>query len=108
MPGLKHFFFIIYFCYYYLPFLRFLAISQSTYLIMIFVVARNRAERGGKLTERWSSLAYIIRKKMYETRSRVLTKWHEPESQDREASRRGLLCPTDKKKGISFGTWECF
>ena len=62
--------------------------------------ARNRAEKGGKLTERWSSLAYI-RRNMYEIRSRNLTKWHETETQDREATRRGYYVPRTKE-GISM------
>ena len=41
--------------------------------------ARNRAERGGKLTERWSSLAYIKRN-VYDIRLRDLIKWHELET----------------------------
>ena len=50
--------------------------------------AWNRAEKGGRLTERWSSLAYIKRN-MYEIWARNLTKWHETETQNREATRRG-------------------
>ena len=37
---------------------------------------QNRAEKGGKLTERWSLLAYI-KKNMYEIRTRNMTRWHE-------------------------------
>ncbi len=58
--------------------------------------ARNRAEKGGKLTERWSSLAYI-RRNMYEIRARNITKWHETETQDREATRRGYYVPRIKE-----------
>lgn len=54
--------------------------------------ARNRAEKGGKLTKRWSSLAYIKRN-FYEIRSRNLVKWHEKETHDREASRHGYYIP---------------
>lgn len=64
------------------------------------LLARNKAEKGGKLTERWSSLAYI-RINVYETRLRDLTKWHETETQDREASRRGYYVPRTKE-GISW------
>ena len=56
------------------------------------LTARNRAERGGKLTERWSSLAYVKRN-ISEIRSRDLIKWHETEIQNREASRRGFYIP---------------
>ena len=62
--------------------------------------ARNRAEKGGKLTERWSSLAYI-RRNMYEIRSRNLTKWHETGTQEREATRRGYYVPRTKE-GLSL------
>lgn len=62
--------------------------------------ARNRAEKGGKLTERWSSLAYIKRN-VYEIRSRDLMKWHETETQNREANRRGFYIPRTTK-GISL------
>ncbi len=51
--------------------------------------ARNRAERGGKLTDRWSSLAYIKRN-AYDIRLRDLIKWHKLETQNREASCRGF------------------
>ncbi len=62
--------------------------------------ARTRAEKGGKLTERWSSLAYI-RRNADEIRSRNLIKWHETETQGREASRRGYNVPRTKE-GISL------
>ena len=62
--------------------------------------AKSRAEKGGKLTERWSSLAYI-RKNVTETRTRDLTKWHEMETQDREASRCGYYV-LRTKGGISL------
>ena len=38
---------------------------------------------------------------MYEIRSRNLTKWHETETQDREATRRGYYVPRTKE-GISM------
>lgn len=62
--------------------------------------ARNRAEKSGKLTERWSSLAYI-RRNITEMKMRYLTKWHERETQDREASRCGYYV-TQTKRGISL------
>ncbi len=52
------------------------------------ISARNRAEKGEKLAERWSSFAYL-RRNITEIRIRDLTTWHEIESRDREASRRG-------------------
>ncbi len=52
--------------------------------------ARRRAEKGGKLTERWSSLAYIKRN-MYEIRSKNLSRWYETETRNREATRRGYI-----------------
>ena len=61
--------------------------------------ARNRAERGGKLTERWSSLAYIKRN-VCEIRSRELVRWHETETQERKISRCGLYIPRTTE-GIS-------
>ena len=54
--------------------------------------ARNRAEKGGKLTECWSSLAYIKRN-VCEMRLRELVRWHETVTQEREASRCGLYIP---------------
>ena len=54
--------------------------------------AKNRAYRGGKPAERWSSLTHI-RKKMVESRLSELAKWHEREISEREASRRGFYFP---------------
>ena len=51
--------------------------------------APNRAKKGGKLTERWSSLAYIKRN-VCDIRLRDLTKWHESETHNREASHCGF------------------
>ena len=64
------------------------------------VAAKNRAEKGGKLTERWSSLAYV-RKNVDEIRSRAIVNWHETEIRRREISRRGYYIPRTKK-GISL------
>ncbi len=52
------------------------------------VVARKRAEKGGKLIERWSLLAYI-RKNVDEICSRAVAQWHETEVRERETSRCG-------------------
>lgn len=60
--------------------------------------ARRRAEKGGKLVERWSSLAYV-RKNVDKIRSRAVAHWHETEISEREASRRGFYIP--RTKGIS-------
>lgn len=59
------------------------------------LATRNRAERGGKQVERWSSLAYI-KKNMAQARSGELTKWHEMKMQEREVSRRGFYVPWTK------------
>ena len=63
------------------------------------IVARNRAGKGEKLTERWSSLAYV-RKNVDEIRSRAIAQWHETEIRERETSRRGYYIPRTKE-GIS-------
>ena len=60
------------------------------------IVARNRAEKGGKLIERWSSLAYI-RKNVDEIRSKAVAQWHETEIHKREISRRGYYIPRTKE-----------
>ena len=64
------------------------------------LAARDRAERGGKLTERWSSLAYI-KKNVYDIRLQELIKWHELETQNREASPRGFYV-LRRTEGISI------
>ena len=64
------------------------------------LVAKIRAEKGGRLTERWSSLAYI-RKNMDEMRSRAVAQWHETEIREREISRRGYYI-SRTKEGISL------
>ena len=64
------------------------------------LAAKNRAEKGGRLTERWSSLAYI-RKNVEEVRSRAVARWHETEIRKREISRRGYYIPRTKE-GISL------
>ena len=64
------------------------------------LAAKNRAEKGGRLTERWSSLAYI-RRNVTEMRSKDTAKWHETETQNRETSRRGYYIPRTKE-GISL------
>ena len=60
------------------------------------LAARNRAEKGGKQAERWSSLAYV-KENLAQARSRKLTKWHETKIQEREVSRRGFY----------IDTWNC-
>lgn len=52
------------------------------------LAAKNRAENGGRLTERWSSMAYI-RENVDEMRSRAVAQWHETDICEREISRRG-------------------
>ena len=61
--------------------------------------ARNRAKRGGNLTDRWSSLAYIKRN-VCPIRARELVKWHEIETQERKASCCGFYIPRTTE-GIS-------
>ena len=56
------------------------------------LAARNRAEKGGRQAEPWSSLAYI-KKNLAQTRSTELTKWHEMKMQESEVSRRGFYIP---------------
>lgn len=51
--------------------------------------AENRARRGGKPAEQWSSLMHI-RKRMVESRFSELAKWNETKRGEREASRRGF------------------
>ncbi len=61
--------------------------------------ARNRAEKSGRLTERWSSLVYV-RSKVSEMRSNDVTKWRNTETEDRKTSRCGYNVP-ETKGGIS-------
>ena len=64
------------------------------------LAAKNRAAKGGRSTERWSSLAYIKRN-VTEMRSKGIARWHKTETQDRESSRRGYHIPRTKE-GISL------
>lgn len=64
------------------------------------LAAKNRAEKGGGLTERWSSLAYV-RRNVTEMRSKGIARWHETGTRDREASRRVYYIPRTKE-GISL------
>ena len=59
------------------------------------LAARNKAEKGGKQAERWSSLAYI-KKNLAKVRITEITKWHEKKIQEREVSRRGFYVPWTK------------
>ena len=59
------------------------------------LIARNRAERRGRLIERWSSLSYI-RKNITEKQIRDITSWYETETQNREANRSGHYIPRTK------------
>ena len=56
------------------------------------LTAKARAERGGRLLERWSSLAYI-KKSLIDIRHKETIKWHETKIQEREASRCGYYIP---------------
>lgn len=51
--------------------------------------ARKKAEKGGRPLEQWSSLTYI-KKRLTESHSQELAKWHETKTQKRETSRRGF------------------
>ena len=59
------------------------------------LAAKNRAQRGGKQVERWSSLAYI-KKNLTEIRAKELIEWHQTQTQERETSRRGFYVPWTK------------
>lgn len=50
---------------------------------------KDRAYRGGKPIEQWSSLTYI-REKLIESRFSELTRWKETNRDEREANRRGF------------------
>jgi len=59
------------------------------------LAAKNRAEKGGKQNEKWSSLAYI-KKNLRNIHSKGLASWHEKKTQEREASRHGYYIPWTK------------
>lgn len=61
------------------------------------MTAKNRAEKGGKQAERWSSLAYI-KENLAQTRYKELAKWHEMKTQEREISRQGFYIPWTETK----------
>ncbi len=61
--------------------------------------AKDKARRGGKPEEQWSSLTHVKRK-LVESQAQELTRWHETKSQEREISRRGFYIPR-LEKGIS-------
>ena len=54
--------------------------------------AKNRACRGGKPEEQWSSLTHV-KQKLIESQAQELTRWHETKRQEREISRRGFYIP---------------
>ena len=59
------------------------------------LAAKTRAQRGGRQAERWSSLAYI-KKNLSGIRAKELGKWHQTQTEKREASRRGFYVPWTK------------
>lgn len=59
--------------------------------------ARDKSRRGGIPVEQWSSLTYI-KKKLIESHSPELTRWHEAKIQERETSRRGFYIPRVEKR----------
>lgn len=61
------------------------------------LTANNRAEKGGKQAERWSSLAYI-KENLAQARRKELAKWHEVKTQEREISRQGFYIPWTETK----------
>ena len=56
------------------------------------LTAKTRAERGGRLLERCSSLPHI-KKSLTDIRHKETIKWHETKMQEREASRCGYYIP---------------
>ena len=61
--------------------------------------AKDKAQRGEKPVEQWSSLTHIERK-LIESHSQELTRWHEVKIQEKETSRRGFYNPR-VEKGMS-------
>ncbi len=61
------------------------------------LTAKNRAEKGGKQAERWSSLAYI-KENLAQARRKEHAKWHEVKTQEREVSRQGFYIPWTETK----------
>ena len=59
--------------------------------------AKDKAGKGGKPLEQWSSLSHI-KKKLNESKSQELARWHEIKTQERESSRRGFYVPWIKGK----------
>ena len=64
---------------------------------------RNKAKRGGRQVERWSSLAYIL-ENLNEARSQELAERHEVKTQESGISRRGYYAPWIKRGGNSIFT----
>lgn len=60
-----------------------------------YFAARDKAEKGGRQAERWSSLAHI-RENLAKVRSTEIARWHERKIQEREPSRRGFYVPWTK------------
>lgn len=56
------------------------------------LAAKDCAQKGGRQAERWSSLAYI-KKNLSGIRAKELDKWHQTQTQKREASRQGFYVP---------------
>ena len=59
--------------------------------------AKDKARKGRKPMEQWSSLSHI-KKKLNESKSQELDRWHEIKIQERESSRRGFYVPWIKGK----------
>lgn len=58
---------------------------------------RDKGRKGGNPLEQWSSLTHIKRK-LKESQSQEIAKWHEVKTQERETGRRGFYVPVGKKK----------
>ncbi len=64
------------------------------------LAAKNKAEKGGRCTDQWSSLAYV-RKNVTKIRSKSIARWHKTETQEREISCCSYYIPRTKE-GISL------
>ena len=58
---------------------------------------RDKARKGGNPLEQWSSLTHIKRK-LKESQSQEIAKWHEVKTQERETGRRGFYVPWVKRR----------
>lgn len=59
------------------------------------LAAKNKADKGGRQAERWSSLIHT-KKNLADVRSMEISRWHEKMIQERGVSRRGFYIPWTK------------